>query len=288
MLDTSSVPTEQFEQWLDDVEPVWPSFGRENIAGLIYPFPFSGERVSISNEPFDEIDNSPLLKGAKQFLAKAMVSPGIKLTATGNLNRKFVDEMIDILNWEMYTRDKLYRICKVVNEIDFFPLHYLHILLKESSLLRNYKGHVIASKLGKALLQDVRGADLFSLLITTLYEKINICYFDRMPFEGWPNTQVGLILYGLKVIADDWTSEETLMKKTAIPDERIFKTPYDFSSTAYHARILRPLEWFGLMEHRVVIEAKTNKETTEYKKSKAFDRVFAFNLSLPKIVRFVQ
>ena len=45
-----------------------------------------------------------------------------------------------------------------------------------------------------------------------------------------------------------------------------------------HARILRPLWWLGLLEHRIVKDSEANTEVTEFKKIKSFDKIFKFHI----------
>jgi hypothetical protein len=49
---------------------------------------------------------------------------GMELTATKNLNRRFVGEMLDAFDWPGYDVDLIRSVSKVVNEPDF-PLSRL-------------------------------------------------------------------------------------------------------------------------------------------------------------------
>lgn len=288
MLETSSVPTEQVKQWLGDIKPLWPLLGEVNIMKLLVSFPFSIERVVINkNELFEEISDSLGMKAVKLILSEAMTAPGIKLTVKDNLNRSFVVKAIDQLEWPRYRPSEIFEFCKVVNERDFLPLHFFHVVLKAAGLVRKYKGHLVATKKGKELYQDDKNA-LFDSLYSSLYEQIDISYFDRVSLNGWPNLQIGIVLWCLTMIDNEWIPEEILMKKTAIPDKRFWESPRDLPEFAFHARILRPLWWFGLLEHRIIHSPELKRETDEFKKSKAFDRVFAFDLLLSKDGRFMQ
>ena len=96
---------------------------------------------------------------------------------------------------------EIFSVCKVVNEEDFLPLHFFHIILKEAQLVRKYKGNLIATKKGKEAYKDNKNT-LFSILYPTLYEQIDISYFDRVLLSGWPNLQIGVVLYCLTMKKD--------------------------------------------------------------------------------------
>ncbi len=278
MLETSSVPTERVKQWLGDVKPLWPSLGEMNIKRLLASFPFSIERIVINkNKSFEEISNSLGMKAVKLILSEAMTAPGIKLTVKDNLNRSFVVKAIDKLEWPLYRLGEIFEFCKVVNERDFLPLHFFHVTLKAAGLVRKYKGHLVATKKGKELYQDDKNA-LFDSLYSALYEQIDISYFDRVSLNGWPNLQIGIVLCCLTMIDNEWISKEILMKKAAIPDKRFWESPRDLPEFAFHARILRPLWWFGLLEHRIVKDTNGNTEIEQFKVTNSFKNVFEFSV----------
>jgi len=278
MIETSPLFSEQVQQWLGGIKPIWASLREDTLKKLLSSFPFTIERIIINQDDiFEEINNSLGIKAVKLILSEAMTSPGIKLTAKDNLNRNFVTEAIDQLNWPMYRTHEIFSVCKVVNEEDFLPLHFFHIILKEAQLVRKYKGNLIATKKGKEAYKDNKNT-LFSILYPTLYEQIDISYFDRVLLSGWPNLQIGVVLYCLTMVDDKWVPKDTLMKLTAIPDKRFWETPRDLPEFAFHARILRPLWWLGLLEHRIVKDSEANTEVTEFKKIKSFDKIFKFHI----------
>ena len=47
---------------------------------------------------------------------------GVKLTATGNFNRSFVERMVQDFRWPGLEPDVVWRHNKVLNEPDFVPL----------------------------------------------------------------------------------------------------------------------------------------------------------------------
>ena len=58
------------------------------------------------------------------------------------------------------------------------------------------------------------------------------------------------MLWSLSVCADEWQSPEKLIRLCTIPEPAMFSDTWDRTRYAMEAKILRPLLWFGLLEHR--------------------------------------
>ena len=58
------------------------------------------------------------------------------------------------------------------------------------------------------------------------------------------------MLWSLSVCGNDWQISEKLTRLCTIPEPAMFSGTWDRTSYAMEARILRPLLWFGLLEHR--------------------------------------
>jgi hypothetical protein len=58
------------------------------------------------------------------------------------------------------------------------------------------------------------------------------------------------VLWSLSVCANDWQTSEQLTRLATIPEPAMFSGMWDRTHWAMEARILQPLLWFGLLEHR--------------------------------------
>src|SRR5262245_58734927 len=74
--------------------------------------------------------------------------------------------------------------------------------------------------------------------------------FGRGLRGSWPQADAGIVLWSLLVCANDWQSAEKLTRLCTIPDPAMFSEMWNRTSYAMEAKILRPLLWFGLLEHR--------------------------------------
>ena len=62
-----------------------------------------------------------MVRTALTLLQRANETGGLKLTATGNLSRGVVAEMVEAVDWPGLDRDELFALNKVINEPDFPP-----------------------------------------------------------------------------------------------------------------------------------------------------------------------
>ena len=186
--------------------------------------------------------------------------------------------MVDEFRWPDHEKEVIYSLNKVVNEEDFLPLHYLHVVMKEAGLLRKYKGLLKPSRLGRAMLDEGAAGELMRLLFTATFDTFNIAYFDWVSIRSWPQEQAGLVLYLLSQAASEWTPPDILMRRTAIPTLEVIDAPYDFPEFAFSGRILRYLVWFGLMEMRPPRTLDKIAVKREYRKTPLYDRFLAFDM----------
>lgn len=67
----------------------------------------------------------------------------------------------------------------------------------------------------------------------------------------------------------------------AIPVNGVLDQKWDTASLAMEAQILRPLQWFGLLEHKVEkIDGDEFASRHLYRKTAMFDRFLSFDVRL--------
>ena len=107
----------------------------------------------------------------------------------------------------------------------------------------------------------------------------DLSYFGRGLHGAWPQRDIGVILWSLSVAAGDWESPETLTRLCAIPINGVLDAQWDSGSMAMEARILRPLLWFGLLEHRHEAPLGDRYGGRHFfRKSALFDRFVQFDV----------
>lgn len=228
-----------------------------------------------------ELSESTVALTARVLLQRATETGGLKLTATGNLSRGVVAEMIEIIDWPGLNKSELFELNKVINEPDFLPVHFVRLLLEAIKLVRKSGGKLAATRLGKEMLVPERQGALQALLFNIALWHVNLGYFDRTPIDAWPQNHAGVVLWSLSVSANDWMDRETLTRLCTIPTLRVVESDWDLGTYAMDFRILRPLTWFGLLEFRSEKSGASRvNDRRLYRKTTLFDRFTKFNVHI--------
>jgi len=110
---------------------------------------------------------------------------------------------------------------------------------------------------------------------------MDLGYFGRGLLGSWPQADAGVVLWSLSVCANDWQSAEKLTRLCTIPEPAMFSEMWDRTPYAMEAKILRPLLWFGLLEHRSEkIPSGRFGEHHLYRKAELFERLLAFDVQV--------
>ena len=122
---------------------------------------------------------------------------------------------------------------------------------------------------------------LQALLFHITMWHLDLGYLSRGLHHGWPQHDAGIVLWSLSVAATDWQPRERLSRMCTIPINGVLDQTWDTASFAMEAQILRPLLWFGLLEHR-----EDEKDPGYfgrrhlYRKTALFDRFLSFDVTL--------
>jgi len=268
--------------WLDRVEPAWTLLTFESLLALRHEPSAVQSAIRIANDlSVGEIAGSPVARNTLILLRQAIERGGLPLTATGNLSRAAVAEMCKLIEWPDYDQADAFRFNKVINEPDFLPLHVVRQLAQAATLVRTQRGKLIATPLGKSMLSDTKQGALLAILFHLAFWYMDLSYFGRGLLGSWPQADAGVVLWSLSVCADEWQSPEKLTRLCTIPEPAMFSETWDRTPYAMEAKILRPLLWFGLLEHRSEkIPSGRFGEHHFYRKAELFDRLLAFDVQI--------
>jgi hypothetical protein len=275
----------QVRQWLDGVEPAWTLLTLESLRTLRQEPSAVQTAVRISNDlSMDEVAGSPVARNTLTLLRETIERDGLSLTATGNLSRAAVGDMCKLIEWPDYDQADAFRFNKVINEPDFLPLHAVRQLAQAATLVRARHGKLVATPLGKSMLSEARQGSLLAILLHLAFWHMDLGYYGRELLGSWPQPDAGIVLWSLSVCANDWQSTEKLTRLCTIPNPEMFSGTWDRTSYAMGARILRPLLWFGLLEHRSEkIPSSRFGEYHFYRKARLFDRLLTFNIQVESL-----
>ncbi len=273
---------ERVQKWLDGVEPAWTLLTFDSLLALREEPSADNAAIRISNAlSADDVVISAVARNTLILLRQAVEHGGLPLTATGNLTRAVVAEMREHIKWPDYDQAEAFRLNKVINEPDFLPLHIVRLLAEAARFVRPRKGKLIATPLGKSMLEVERQGGLLAILFHLAFWRMDLEYFGRGLLGSWPQRDVGVVLWSLSVAATGWQTGEKLTRLCTIPEPAMLSGTWDRTPYAMQARILRPLFWFGLLEHRSEKDPGTPSVARHYyRKAPLFDRLLAFDVEM--------
>ena len=82
------------------------------------------------------------------------------------------------------------------------------------------------------------------------------------------------------MVGDHWQTSDQLVRQCSVPVIGVLETRRDYATMAFEDRLLRFLEWFGLVERRVGPQGKH-----EYRKTGLFDRMLSFEVEMTGVER---
>lgn len=272
----------QVRKWLDGVEPAWTLLTFDSLRALRQEPSAAQTAIRIANNlNADEIAGSAVARNTLIVLRQAIERGGLPLTATGNLSRAVVAEMRKLIEWPGYDQADAFRLHKVINEPDFLPLHIVRLLSEAANLAQIRRGKLIATPFGKTMLNEAQQGSLPAILFHLALWRMDLGYFGRGLLGTWPQSDAGVVLWSLSVCASDWQTSEKLTRLCTIPEPAMLSGTWDRTPYAMEARILRPLLWFGLLEHRSEKIAESRfGEHHFYRKAALFDRMLTFDVAV--------
>ena len=267
-------------KWLGGIEPAWTLLDIDSFLQLRNPPSPNGGAIQLSADlTEDEFQISAITKNTLTFLEVASETSGLKLTATGNLSRAVVAEMCEIFDWPDFNKDDQFRLNKVINEPDFLPLFFMRHIAQFAKLVHRRKGYMKLTTAGRSTLEHQEA--LQAVLFHTAFWNMDLGDLGRGLHSGWPQGDIGIVLWSLSVAANDWQTRENLTRLCAVPNNGVLNSTWDTGSMAMEANILRPLLWFGMLEHKQEeIEGDTLNCRNFYRKSPLFDRFCRFDVML--------
>jgi len=219
------------------------------------------------------VADARFLFNARCFLDALAGAGGVRATQAGNLNRKFVQQMIDALRWSDAFAHMLPFLAKTRNEQDVSGVHFLRVILDCAGLLRKRKGMFYITRKGEALLAEEKAGALYALLFHAHFHKFNLAYMDRYPECGALQGQMTFSLAVLDRLAGNWIPWDKLVPRLILPAVRREIEAWDkeyFLAGMARLRIIEPLEAFGLVECVRTVDVPFSPKLTRIRKTPLF------------------
>ena len=280
MVNPGMLQSPSVQKWLDGVEPAWTLLDLDSFSQLRSPpAPNAGAIKLAPDLTENEFQLSAITKSTLGFLEAASETPGLKLTATGNLSRAVVADMCDIFDWPDFNKEERFRLNKVINETDFLPLFFVRHVAQFAKLVHRRKGYMKVTSTGRSILEHREA--LQAVLFHTAFWNMDLGDLGRGLHSGWPQGDIGVVLWSLSVAANTWQPRDRLTRLCTIPNNGVLNSTWDSGSLAMEANILRPLLWFGLLElKQEEIEGDKINRLNLYRKTPLFDRFCSFDVTL--------
>jgi len=237
---------------------------------------FCSGLVLNSNLEKEHLLKSMMCINGMKLLRYAEENKGIQLTKSGALFRKCVTWAAEEFQWPGYEPEELYRFNKVLNQQDFPPVSVMHDLMVAAKLMRHFKGKAILTKSGQQLLGNYSALQI--ALFETWFTRFDFDYYDRF---GMPaiagGDDYGHFFGVITNRSSDWISLANLTH-WCIPVDMINQyhiSPLDEACWHLSSRLIRPLNWLGLLEVDRGDRLSPFSEQT-IRKTKLFDEFLKF------------
>ena len=190
------------------------------------------------------LDHSPMVRSIGMTFGYIAESGSIPVTPSKAFKRTFVHWAATNFDWPGFSETELFRVNKVLNEIDFPPLSDIHDLLIALKIGRHSRGGFQLTKAGQHLV--ARPGRLFGI-VTPFYlfevDHARHSRFPEIPLGNWD-----VFLNVLNIEAEDGISGRDIRQTLygdRDPDDR-----FDQALSSLYVQVLRPLCWTGLLHEQ--------------------------------------
>jgi hypothetical protein len=201
----------------------------------------------------DDLPQANFFLNSRIFLEALADGGGTDATASGNLNRNFVNGIFDCLEIDVPFRRMTREVCKVINEQDVWPLHLARIVCEMARLAARRKKRFRITKAGLEMLPDGQAGPLFRELFIAYFRQFDLRYdFHLREVSGIQHT-MAVILWRLNSIGGSWMPVRGLAPLILMPQvyaelRHSMTSQYDTEEWILAGYVLNPLSKFGLIE----------------------------------------
>jgi hypothetical protein len=234
-----------------------------------------------SSLTLSDLADAPFLHNARVFMAALAAEQGTPATATGNLNRAFVGRLFDRLTLSQRTRDSIRQVCKVVNEMDLWPLHLVRVVTELAGFVARRSKRFQLTRAGRELLPDDRAGALYRRLFLAYFRRFDLHYDFHLRDVPLIQQTMAVILWRLDTVARDFTPARGLARQILM--SRVFGQLH--AATALYSDkeewilggyVLAPLLELGLLERKSPGERRIITEDDEIRTTALWRKFIRF------------
>lgn len=201
----------------------------------------------------DELKSAFFFQNLRSLLLGLDESGGTAATATGNLNRAFVEQLFGKLILSKPFRESIVRYTKVLNERDLWPLHLVRIVAQCAGLVTLRSKRFRLTRCGRELLLETQAGALYRRVFLAYLRKFDLHYdFHLRDVPGIQQT-MGVVLWRLALLAEDWVRVRGLAPQVLLPGvldqlHAAMRSEFDTEEWILAGYVLDPLHDLGLIE----------------------------------------
>ena len=267
--------------WPGGVEPVWTLLDAKSAEALGADPLAEDSAVRLADDLSEtELAGSAFVCNALVLLGEAGGGDTLWTGTNGNLRMTDVKRLRALMSWPGLEATERLRAGKTYREQAVGELHLLRRVVEMAGLLDASVLWFDLTPAGRAMLEPGARGALQALLFRQAFWHMDLSKHVAGRPRGlpgwWPQGDVGIVLWSLSEVGDEWRNTHTLTTLCAVPDEDFETVRWPAAATMFARHILDPLRWFGLVECDL---AELPHELL-WRKSALFDRFLSFDVRL--------
>ena len=228
-----------------------------------------------------DLADAAFLHNARVLMAGLAAEQGTPATAAGNLTRAFVGKLFDHLALSAHSRESIRAVCKVVNELDVWPLHLARVVAECASLLARRNKRFQLTRAGRELLPDEQAGALYRRLFLAYFRRFDLRHDFNLRDVPLIQQSFAVILWRLDTVACDWTpvrglARHILLRAVFEQLHAAMKSPYEKKEWILDGYVLRPLFDLGLIERTPKSEWPSVTENDQIRTSALWRKFITF------------
>ena len=279
--DTQAVARLNASDWPGGVEPVWTLLDAESARALgAEPLAENGAVRLADDLSEQESAGSAFVRNALVLLGEAGGGDGLWMGTHGNLKMTDVTRLRALMSWPGLEATEQLRAGKTYREQAVGELHLLRRVVEKAGLLSASALWFEPTPAGRAMLEPGARGALQALLFRQAFWHMDLSKHVPGRPRGlpgwWPQGDIGIVLWSLCEVGDEWRNTHTLTTLCAVPVGDIAPARRPAAATMFARRILDPLRWFGLVE----CDLTELPRDLLWRKTALFDRFLSFDVRL--------
>ena len=263
------------------MEPVWTLLDAQSVGALGGEPSAENGAVRLADDLSEaELAGSAFVRNALVLHGEAGGGDGLWMGTHGNLKMMDVTRLRALMSWPGLEATEQLRAGKTYREQAVGELHLLRRVVEKAGLLSASALWFELTPPGRAMLEPGARGALQALLFRQAFWHMDLSNYVPGRPRGlpgwWPQGDIGIVLWSLSEVGDEWRNTHTLTTLCAVPDDDIAPARWPAAATMFARHVLDPLRWFGLVE----CDFTELPSESLWRKTALFDRFLSFDVRL--------